>query len=80
MYTTVDSWFNNLVEDLATHFGISVVGTVWNKKAGQPPEFVNTKKLSVFSSVFGYPKNKSSFSYVTKNNNKNVAHFSTFNP
>lgn len=78
MYTTVDSWFNNLVEDLATHFGISVVGTVWNKKAGQPPEFVNTKK--VFSSVFGYPKNKSSFSYVTKNNNKNVAHFSTFNP
>lgn len=65
---TCDNWFTsyNLVKVLLNEHRLTYVGTMKKNKREIPPEFVNTRARSVYSSVFGFQKDFTIVSYVPK--------------
>lgn len=68
---TMDNWFTSipLAEDLLKK-KLTIIGTVRKNKREVPPSFVTTKNRPVFSSYFGFSRNKTLVSY--KANKKKI--------
>lgn len=75
---TMDNWFTSvaLAESLLIDNKITMTGTIRKNKRELPPEFINTRKREVKSSIFGFQSNKTIVSYVPKKG-KNVILLST---
>lgn len=66
---TTDNWYTSM--SLATYLiskGITLLGTMRKNKAVIPPEFLPNKNRAVGSSIFGYQKDRTLVSYVTRKN------------
>jgi len=75
---TMDNWYNSipLSIDLLENHKLTIVGTIRKNKREIPQCFLDTKKRSLCSTIFGYGKNILLLSYVPRKN-KNVIMIST---
>jgi hypothetical protein len=66
---TFDNWFTSFpLADYLLQNKTTMVGTVQKNKREIPPEFLISKGRNLYSSYFGFSKNKSIVSYKAKSN------------